>query len=594
LRAKRARFVLSCALVAIAGVLIGLSWNRWRDVVSPGALSRSHHTLEQDCTRCHGANGADLESWLRLAPLDTGRAAGQCVACHKTQASHPLKPHGVPGDAPEIACAACHHEHRGPTHNLAAFDQNQCHHCHAKPFRSFELDHPEFEDYPRADRERIKFDHVTHQKHFAEEGVKAAWACSTCHRPDPAGRMMPIEGFAPTCTSCHHHAQQIRTAAGEGVPFFRWPGLDVGSLESAGLSVGSWPRDAEGPAWNGELTPFMRAILSQQGETARALELLDRAAAKKVWLFDLYDADREQLRAAQQIGRAVKQLLDDLTTRKADGLTARLGIAAPDRELAMALSGELPLDQPRGPLQELYAGLEELRALLPIESSKAPTVTTPTPVAATPPSAPVGSLDDLLGGPPPPPPPAVDPKKEQELADAKRKAAEAEARLARAGVTLEQSPRWSVRPLDFSVRYRPVGHADPFLISWLEQTGRSHDASQSQLFAWLADPKSGPGSCTKCHAVTSLQGQNLIEWIGRRAENRGFSPARFDHQPHLRELAGDCSRCHRAAVTPVPGRQHAPIERALCIECHQAGKSPSDCMTCHRYHFGGAPQAALR
>ncbi len=696
LRARRARFVAWCAAAAAALCLLGLSGPWWRSVTSPGPLTAAHAKLQSDCTACHPDTGATALAWVKAPATSIQTAASACVKCHTELGARALDPHGLDpaylaertarlriGSSAEprsksvtareqIACATCHREHRGGRWNIASLRDSECQACHVQRFKNFAQDHPEFKNYPATRRQRIVFDHRAHIKHIKEEGGSAAVAallvtqqgvdalvCSACHHAEQSGRMLPINGFAPSCTTCHHHAQQLRTAAGEGIAFVRLPGIDAQSLEKRGYAIGEWPREAQGPGWDGPLTPFMRLLLSSDAEAVSAMQTLDAAAARNVFLFDLYDAKPNELRAAQRLVWGLKGLLVDMADGKQAALLQRLSRLSVEpnelQALIPALSGELPIDQPRADLQGLYSNIDELRrrwmptvadevtryragqrvvsAHVNAAATTAPTTQAPAaavnlddllgdsaPAPAPEAAKPAVDLNDLLGGdtpPPSPPPAAPDPRQEQELADAVARANAAEIRYERAAGALGQAVRWSLRELDFSIRYRPVGHADPFLKSWLDVTARSvpprnaptdaASASATVLFAQLADIKAGPGMCTRCHSVDAdAAGMLRVQWQGDRPEARRHSLTWFDHAPHLRVAAGDCSRCHRPSDAAsgaflagfVDGTQPRTdpftvaghfqnVTRALCAECHHDRGAPSDCSSCHRYHTGG-------
>jgi predicted CXXCH cytochrome family protein len=52
---------------------------------------------------------------------------------------------------------------------------------------------------------------------------------------------------------------------------------------------------------------------------------------------------------------------------------------------------------------------------------------------------------------------------------------------------------------------------------------------------------------------------------------------RFDHGPHLNQ---PCVGCHRTA----PAANFGPVTKAMCTDCHTAGKAGTTCLTCHQYH----------
>lgn len=678
LRARRGIFVLWCALVTLAALVLLLGGPAARQAASPGPLARAHAALDDDCAACHGATPSVALDWLRgFGTIEKTKRSHGCLGCHadlgpSARLAHSLPteqlgaiharvakstsgtlqphPHSSQG---EFDCSLCHRDHQGRDAALTALTDQSCQACHVRRFSAFEHDHPSFGSYPAGRRQRIAFDHAAHLARFGDEpttaklllassGGRSQLRCSGCHQTEQGGRMLPIRGFAVSCASCHHHADQIRTAAGEGIAFFRVPGLDVGSLRKAGLVVGEWPTAAQGPGWDGPLTPFMRLLLERDAPSASALSILEAAQARNVTLFDLYEARRDELVAAQTVALGVKQLLFDLLQQREQFFELRLQQFGLSVAGMTALAGSLPLDQPRSPRQELFASLERIqRAQFPTLLDEMPriargermTATTvdshaTTPAAATAPSgapvdlgdllggppaaptaaaAPAVDLGDLLGGSPAPPPapaPAVDAARERELAELRQRAERAAAETESLRGEFGQTSRWSTRDLDFSVRYRPIGHADPFLKEWLDLTARHDQNSARALFRELADPQRGPGACTRCHSVDQESAQLQVQWRGDRPEARTEALTFFQHSSHLRQLGADCSRCH-VTVEREPGRslresyftatglvtdphqvvpQFANIDKAACAQCHHAQGAPANCVSCHRYH----------
>lgn len=142
---------------------------------------------------------------------------------------------------------------------------------------------------------------------------------------------------------------------------------------------------------------------------------------------------------------------------------------------------------------------------------------------------------------------------------------------------------WIAEP--FGLTYRPTGHADPVLQSWLEFGGMidhgdrpSVDGFRDRLF----DPETGPGFCASCH-IPSPEGGMV--WT---SEPRTSRHSLFVHQPHLgiEKAAGNepCITCHQIAPTSQEGQDYTPIGIATCQECHGQRSIGDTCGTCHRYH----------
>jgi len=181
---------------------------------------------------------------------------------------------------------------------------------------------------------------------------------------------------------------------------------------------------------------------------------------------------------------------------------------------------------------------------------------------------------------------------------------------------------WFRQASDATLRYRPGGHADPFLHAWLDLAGElaGDPAPVAEparaLFADLTRP-AAPGRCAYCHSVDERARpdgapQLRANWSGRRARTREHGPTRFVHRPHLslQDREG-CTTCHRLDPDADylagfeqrdPRAQFTsgfrPMPRELCVTCHAGPSASGACTTCHRYHWGdfapafpGSPEA---
>jgi hypothetical protein len=215
---------------------------------SSGALSRSHHALEQNCNACH------------VRPFEPVQDAS-CKACHTSVHDHAdparlaastptpggfarfqLAFAGVFGQDPG-RCVECHTEHEGPN-EMVPTPQQFCSDCHTDlnarltdttlgNASNFETGHPEFQptvlvrwdaDTPRMQRvaldrnpreqSNLKF---PHELHLAPNGGVAQMGrrlgqqygfgqnleCSDCHVPTPDGvRFQPVD-MEGDCGMCH-------------------------------------------------------------------------------------------------------------------------------------------------------------------------------------------------------------------------------------------------------------------------------------------------------------------------------------------------------------------------------------------------------
>ena len=169
----------------------------------------------------------------------------------------------------------------------------------------------------------------------------------------------------------------------------------------------------------------------------------------------------------------------------------------------------------------------------------------------------------------------------------------------------------------FALRYRPVGHADIFVHSWLEVTSpltvTSYSADESNkselewatdIFEELANAK-GPGVCTKCHSIDQSNNADVrINWRGAHPHPNQHSFTKYSHESHFSLLdEKGCVTCHivnRESNFSVGfedrdpttfASNFKPLEQAVCANCHQTKKATDSCLTCHNYHVGEFTQA---
>ena len=162
------------------------------------------------------------------------------------------------------------------------------------------------------------------------------------------------------------------------------------------------------------------------------------------------------------------------------------------------------------------------------------------------------------------------------------------------------------------IRYRPLGHGDKTVQSWLEFAIASvSEADEDRLDLALEfrdivlDPKSGPGLCIKCHVVSAVDGDEIssdqsglsIAWNYSPPRERAWS--KYNHGPHLDILGKDvgCQNCHvlnneSSFSDSVAGYDQHPYESNFsnikvetCAACHSPRQVKDDCLVCHEYHF---------
>lgn len=575
LRARRGRFIRGCLLATLGGLILLLSSPQRNNFLAPGDLSIHHAQLlnrggdTNRCASCHAAGNQNFLEWMQHA-VDASKAAPSqsqlCLECHKQQipSAVALVSHNVPTDqlmadsdlsasrrldpTEELACSTCHREHHGAEHDLAFMSNHSCQACHQEQYHSFASDHPEFENWPIRRRTHIAFDHGSHQlKHFPKE--KQAFACATCHVQDRDGEFQQTLGYEATCASCHD--SKIATSWDAGIAMFSLPMIEVEALQDAGLEIGQWPEEIS-EEFDGALPPITKLLLIADDKAAAGLRLLGAD-------FDFFDVDpeeEEQLKAAAHVILGTKRLLFELSQQGQQTLRSRvetvLGRKLTPQEFT-DLTARLSPDN-------LSVVTERWLTRLAQEMSGVQT-----------------NAPDTASTPP-------DQDRDQALE-----------RVAAGG--------WLSDETTLSIRYRPTGHADPWVTAWIdvltEASATQHAEIAKPLLKELMAP-TGPGQCGSCHSLDRLEdGRCVVQWFTKRIEEQPAAFTIFSHAPHLTqaELA-DCQACHQinsvanVMATYAETNPHAfesgfqPLTKQSCAECHTPRAAGDSCLQCHKYHVG--------
>jgi hypothetical protein len=164
---------------------------------------------------------------------------------------------------------------------------------------------------------------------------------------------------------------------------------------------------------------------------------------------------------------------------------------------------------------------------------------------------------------------------------------------------------------DHTIFYRPTGHKDKFIYSWLFLTGPQAPKEAATPVAAVFNSftgKDAPGSCTKCHSVDEVRGKGRIVNFGPlTAASKAGRFTRFVHEPHL-TIKDDrgCLTCHSLAKdrTYLKSYEHGepktfmsnfdPVKRDVCQSCHNSSKARQDCQNCHSYHVNGVATPAMQ
>jgi len=157
---------------------------------------------------------------------------------------------------------------------------------------------------------------------------------------------------------------------------------------------------------------------------------------------------------------------------------------------------------------------------------------------------------------------------------------------------------------DYAIFYRPAGHKDKFIYSWLFLTGPQAPRNAKTPAAAVFDSLTGKeaqGACTKCHSVDDIPGKGrLVNFSPVTAASKQGRFTAFIHEPHfgLMENKG-CLTCHSLESgrpylkSYEHGDPHAfaanfgEVKKDLCQGCHNSTMAQQDCGLCHKYHVNG-------
>lgn len=521
---------------------------------SPGPLSPKHaqFTAEGGCKSCHEAHDTGASGWLQAA-LNGDDMTESCTSCHSF-AGPPRAPHNFPDGGPvveasllggdqERGCLSCHGEHEGTDTALVEFADAQCHSCHAEPFESFARGHPSFgEAYPYGQRTAVNFDHVVHfAKHFDKEADQAPEGCLGCHQVDKADRAVPTGGFDANCAACHDGG-----VGGNELVVFAMPEVSAAQFMDLdhGLVADLCRADPDDP------DSYYAQALSNAGAAVEAGDLLgdflpayaSEPSPVQRWLLQLeatYLSDLGvEAAESQDFLRLIEEMIDLGRPPLVERLSDRLNGLGADPE-AMA--------------ERLLAGLSGLQVRT---------------------AACAFASNDF--------PPDLD----------------------------ASETGWAVSQ-DAGLIYRPTSHGDPIMQGWLDLAtaarGANPQATDPDALdtgmrdALLQLDGDGPGSCTKCHAVTDMDataetdgpGVHLVvAWASGVPESRPYT--RYDHGPHVNLLGpgARCTDCHalNAEVDYEANfEQTNPYAYASSFEAIGVGQ----CTACHGRESGGINLAQL-
>jgi hypothetical protein len=132
--------------------------------------------------------------------------------------------------------------------------------------------------------------------------------------------------------------------------------------------------------------------------------------------------------------------------------------------------------------------------------------------------------------------------------------------------------------------YRPAGHADPLLRSWIEEV--AHMDFPADVTRSVTDGE-GPGGCRKCHidSTGDVRWERAVDWKHRDDRTR------FNHRAHLGlQNEQQCALCHELSSQEAETASGVGFPTiADCADCHRRDGAVMRCVSCHRYHGDAAP-----
>ena len=164
---------------------------------------------------------------------------------------------------------------------------------------------------------------------------------------------------------------------------------------------------------------------------------------------------------------------------------------------------------------------------------------------------------------------------------------------------------------DNAIFYRPVGHKDRLILSWLRLTGvvaAQGDANPAAAVFGALTGMEAQGSCTKCHSIDQVAGKGrIVNFVPLSAQNKVGRFTSFVHEPHFGILdKRGCLTCHvleksnpylktyEQGDPQTYASNFGSVKKELCQTCHTSSAARQDCLTCHKYHVHGPVTPIMR
>ncbi|QDT00630.1 cytochrome c3 family protein [Adhaeretor mobilis] len=558
-RSRRGRWVVGIFLATVGCLLMLLS-SGWRnEFIVPGPLSRSHATLivgdakEARCASCHAAGGATFTEWLQhttgSAELDPTQAA-LCMNCHKETFSRKfaLSAHNVPLDELQGKTTWGEEAQRTSEGRIDPADPIACSACH-REHRGLEHSLTAMSNESCQACHKQTIDHfATDHPEFNDWPYRSSTKIAFDHATH-SGKHFAKEKQEFACSACHVEGESGgQRTLGYEVSCASCHDAEINTSLAEGISLVSLPTlDVDLLAENGvNIGAWPQAAnFDFDGRLSPVTRLLlasEPGASKAMSVlgsnFSFFDVDIEdpqQLKAAGDVVLQLKDLIEKLDSNGSEEIVTRA---------AKLVGRPLTLEEQMGLLANLS------------------------------PSAIVDYRNRWFG---------------------QRK----DASIEQPSSSHKQSGVWHRDDGSFALRYRPAGHADPWLRQWLDLTVESSKGEQANIASQQVNEMfapTAPGLCSTCHTAERRDGKIVkIHWQAKQPHTKQRSFTHFSHTPHLtQQQLRDCSSCHRiepneiAAAAAAKQNFHysgfAAMEKDSCATCHTSRAAGESCTQCHHYH----------
>jgi hypothetical protein len=542
--------------------------SNWRnEFLAPGALTVHHAQLvarggdqSQRCASCHAAGNQSAFEWLLHASepqLALPTQSALCLACHQKElpVETALLAHGV---GSKVLFAS--HKQSPESRRVDPTGEFACSTCHREHHgATHDLTHMSDAACQACHREQFH-GFATDHPEFGRWPIERRTRIAFDHASHQA-KHFPEEKQEFTCVTCHQQsASGFQETLAYEASCAKCHDSDLETSWEAGVPFVGLPMiDTETLSdeghdvgtWPEQATGEFDGALPL---VTKFLLLSDEQAAKGIQLlgadFDFYDvdpADPTQLAAAADVIAALKKFTDELSAR---------GHAAIGERLQDILGRKITAKE-----------LAAVAAHLSPENSAA--------------------ISKLWFA--------------AEPSDSTSDQRDEKSRLSGGG--------WTRNDETFVLRYRPTGHADPWLTTWIdllaEASGGPREKVAESLLLQMMKP-TAPGLCGSCHSVDrTARGSLTVNWRALQAPSVGTHFTVFSHAPHtLQAELADCTACHRinekSMVMETYKAQDAKVfatgfhalTKQDCATCHKPGAAGDSCTQCHRYHVTGQERAA--